>query len=169
MFLDKKSSSNYKPKEVEYKDIEHYNSTALINSFIDNNTAEAAEQHEEEQKAAAQQERMDFLMEDQKTQDKREAKAEAKKKPDILSYFLYYFNMFALMGFVLFGVLFIMDSSKSNLLISAGALVLNIIFSILLIKKSKKAYYKVMSIVILLLDIAAALYMIFGLNAFSYL
>ena len=152
MFLDKKSSSNYKPKEVEYKDIEHYNSTALINSFIDNNTAEAAEQHEEEQKLAEQKERMDFLMEDQKTQDKREEKEEIKKKPDFIDYFLYYINLILLSCFLLFGVLFIMGSSITNLIISLISLILNFIISIMLIKKGKKLYYKVMSIVILILD-----------------
>ena len=44
------NSADYKPEEVEYKDIEHNNSSTLINAFVDNNTVEEAKEQEIEDK-----------------------------------------------------------------------------------------------------------------------
>ena len=42
-----KTSADYKPEEVEYKDIEHNNSSTLIDAFVNNNTIEESKEQEE--------------------------------------------------------------------------------------------------------------------------
>ena len=50
------NSADYKPEIVEYKDVEHNNSSTLINAFMENNTIEESKDHDIEVEAEKKQE-----------------------------------------------------------------------------------------------------------------